>query len=343
MTPMGRVWPLLLLGACFWVTEAEKSARWDLDGDGVARPDDCDDASAEVGSETWYVDADGDTFGDSATAMTGCELGEGFSQQAGDCDDGDPLVFPDAEERCNGADDDCDGVADNDAPTGTWWMDSDGDSYGDPAAPVSACEQPPGTVGNDLDCDDGTELVSPDAQEICNNIDDDCDQLIDFEDPDLDSAEHTWFVDVDLDGWGIEDNPIEDCEQPDGTSSESGDCDDTNPYIHPGLKQDDCATEGVDDNCDGATDPPDSLNAILSWPDQDGDGFGDPVNPFWGCVLLPEYVLNGLDCDDTDPCTHLGATEVCDGGIDNNCLNDGDVGCITVATDTSDTGANQCP
>ena len=51
-------------------------------------------------------------------------------------------------EVCNGLDDDCDGTADE----GLVWLDTDGDGFGDPDAPAICGD--PGSVANDLDCDD---------------------------------------------------------------------------------------------------------------------------------------------------------------------------------------------
>jgi FG-GAP repeat/Putative metal-binding motif len=68
--------------------------------------DECDEPT------TWYNDADSDGYGDAAEAVEACEAPSGALATAGDCDDSDPAVHPDAEERCNGAvDDDCDGDA----------------------------------------------------------------------------------------------------------------------------------------------------------------------------------------------------------------------------------------
>ena len=73
--------------------------------------------------------------------------GDGFTEDGGDCDDDDAAVGPDADELCNGADDDCDDQIDNDAvDSTTWWNDGDGDGYGDPALPVAGCNQPDGAV-----------------------------------------------------------------------------------------------------------------------------------------------------------------------------------------------------
>ena len=334
-----RVFLLLFLSGCFWVTEAEREARWDLDGDGLPRPLDCDDDDPDAQGMTWYADADGDSYGDPASATQECEPGEGFVLDGTDCDDTNAAVFPGAPELCNGADDDCSGAADDASGLmSTWYTDSDGDSFGDPSAPVSACDQPPGTVANADDCDDGTGSVAPDAPELCNGVDDDCDGLFDLDDPDLDPAPFTWFFDGDLDGFGTELDTATGCTPPTGYVAEGGDCNDDNDAVHPGLLTDDCLTVD-DDNCDTVTNPPGSANGTLAWPDADQDGFGDPTQPLDACVPPQGYVSNGLDCDDSDGCTFIGAVEVCNGGIDNDCANNGDDGCV--AADTADTGA--CP
>jgi hypothetical protein len=61
----------------------------------------------------------------------------------------------------------------------TWYADSDGDGYGNPAASVLACEVPTGYVANNADCDDANNAISPIAQELCNGIDDDCSGTVD--------------------------------------------------------------------------------------------------------------------------------------------------------------------
>ena len=60
---------------------------------------------------TWYTDADGDGYGDPATVASGCAPPEGVVDQAGDCDDAEPLAWTGAEDVCgDGVDNDCDGV-----------------------------------------------------------------------------------------------------------------------------------------------------------------------------------------------------------------------------------------
>lgn len=61
---------------------------------------------------TYYVDADGDGFGNPEHAVELAEPAPGFVTVAGDCDDLDPSVHPDALEVCDEVDNDCDGVVD---------------------------------------------------------------------------------------------------------------------------------------------------------------------------------------------------------------------------------------
>jgi hypothetical protein len=74
-------------------------------------------------SHTWYQDSDGDGYGNSAVAQTGCAPSPGYVALGGDCNDADPAVHPGATEVCNGIDDDCDGTVDN----GGGALCSDGD------------------------------------------------------------------------------------------------------------------------------------------------------------------------------------------------------------------------
>ncbi len=106
--------------------------------------------------------------------------GDGYAADV-DCDDANADVNPDAAETCNGIDDDCDGVTDEDdaADALTWFEDADADGYGDPASTTTACEEPSGFTDDDSDCDDADADVNPGAAETCNGIDDDCDGDVD--------------------------------------------------------------------------------------------------------------------------------------------------------------------
>ncbi len=52
--------------------------------------------------------------------------------------------------------------------------------------------------------------------------------------------------------------------------------------------------------------------------DDDEDGHGDPSVAVQACEAPAGYVPTGDDCDDSDPATHPGAPEICD-GLDNDC------------------------
>jgi hypothetical protein len=141
-----------------------------------------DDIAVEIC--TWYADEDGDGWGHSFTHQEApCELApEGWVAVDGDCDDGDPAINPDADELCNGVDDDCDNRTDEDdaLDATTWYPDADGDGYGSDADAAASCNQPAGGLATGGDCDDDEPAVNPDAVEIlCDLADNDCDGVAD--------------------------------------------------------------------------------------------------------------------------------------------------------------------
>jgi hypothetical protein len=105
--------------------------------------------------------------------------GDGFpGRQVGgtDCNDNDAAVHPGKPEVCDGLDQDCDGLVDDNAvDAGVFYVDVDGDGFGQPGETVRGCAASPGTTRDDTDCDDAVATTHPGAPEICNGVDDDCD------------------------------------------------------------------------------------------------------------------------------------------------------------------------
>jgi len=282
--------------------------------------DDCDgevDEGDALDASTWYQDLDGDTYGNVAVSTQACDQPPGYVANVLDCDDADPAQYPGANEYCNGEDDDCDGTVDEDdaVDAQTYYEDADGDTYGNVAVSVQACTQPQGYVTNVTDCDDGDPNQYPGADELCNGEDDDCDG--DVDEGTLDAE--TWYADGDGDGFGDAGATVEDCSPPQGYVDNGDDCDDGDPDQFPGADE---YCNGEDDDCDGAVDEDDALDAQPWWADLDGDGFGDAGIEETACSAPPSFVGNPDDCDDADPAQYPGAMEFCN-GEDDDC--DGEV------------------
>lgn len=95
------------------------------------------------------------------------------------------------------------------------------------------------------DCDDSNSDINPSAIETCDNIDQNCNEIID------DGLEkNTYYVDNDQDSFGDEnDTPLVSCKNSDGYSLNSYDCDDENEFINPNSEE--IPTNDIDENCDG--------------------------------------------------------------------------------------------
>ena len=281
--------------------------------------DDCDVEVDEDGLSVWYEDTDDDGFGDPSTAFEGCEPGIGAVADGTDCDDADPAVYPGADEVCNEQDDDCDTEVDE-GVTSVFYVDLDGDGWGDPAATTDGCTVPEGYAADPGDCDDGNDAVNPDATEVCNSVDDDCDGDVDDDDSSLDTATASvWYADADSDGYGDGLSTVTTCLTPSDYVANTDDCDDTDSAVNPGATE---VCNSVDDDCDGDIDDDDGsldLSSASTWfADGDGDGYGDASTSSLACDAPSTHVSDGTDCDDADAAVNPGATEVCN-SVDDDC------------------------
>lgn len=145
------------------------------------RDNDCDGEIDEGAVTTWFVDADGDGYGNAGLSLVRCQAPANFVSQSGDCNDADPTTYPGRNEVCDARDNDCDGEIDEGVKA-TFYRDADGDGFGDARNVAVTCQQPAaGFVTIATDCDDTRAEANPQATETCNNRDDDCDGVVDSE------------------------------------------------------------------------------------------------------------------------------------------------------------------
>ncbi len=108
-----------------------------------ALDDDCDGAVDDGVTTTFYVDADGDTYGRADMTRQACTQPAGHASRSGDCDDASGSTSPGASETCNDIDDDCDGSRDEGLSRITYRVDCDGDGYTPTVGEsIDACRMP---------------------------------------------------------------------------------------------------------------------------------------------------------------------------------------------------------
>ena len=95
------------------------------------------------------------------------------------------------------------------------------------------------------------------------------------------------------------------------------DCDDTDPAVHPLVAE--VACDWIDNNCDGTMHGQETDDDYDGWDECLGDC--DDTDP---ALNLDDADLDGItscdgDCDDFEATAYPGGTEICDGGIDNDC------------------------
>ena len=287
------------------------------DGVNITGGDDCDDTDAFFNPATmWYADTDNDGFGNIATSTSSCTQPTGYTLDTSDCNDGDDTIYPSATELCDGQvnacgsglppdeiDNDGDGYVEctidtngwdgfgqmlggdcvdtnaNINPSTVWYADTDNDTFGNASNSQTVCQQPTGYISDNTDCDDTDGTIYPNAQELCDGQVNTCGSTLPNNEVDDDGDGYVECP-IDSNGW-------------DGVAISGGDdCDDDSAFFNP---------------------------ATVWFADVDNDTFGDATNTTASCTQPTNYLLDDTDCDDNDPNAYVGATEIIDDGIDQDC------------------------
>lgn len=310
----------------------------DVDGDGYYTPEDCDDFNTithpgatelcdtrdndcdgdvdEGVGQPWYPDRDQDGYGSDKESTTACTQPEGYLSTQGDCDDFNSTTYPGATERCDAADNDCDGTIDEDVTT-RYFLDGDLDGFGIASSTTQACSLPPGYSARSGDCNDADAAVYPGAAEVCDLKDNDCDETVD------EGVAPTWYLDADQDTWGTSKTSTTACTQPTGYVSRSGDCNDSAPAVNPAATE---VCDTIDNNCDNLTDQGIGTTFYV---DEDADSYGVTSLSLLACSKPQGYATVGGDCNDANPLSYPTAPEICD-DQDNDCDSSIDEGVPTV-------------
>ena len=289
---------------------------------------------------TFYADVDSDGYGTDSQTILQCAAPFGFVSNPNDCDDFSASINPSIVENCNGIDDNCDGAVDESGALGEtiFYLDVDGDGFGISTQVQSSCSQPVGYAAEYGDCDDGDASIFPTANEVCDEIDNNCDALIDDADPAVVfGTDDVWFMDGDGDGFGIPGSFVQQCLAPQGYVDNTDDCNDTKAFQYPGAPE---RCNNQDDDCDGIIDN-DPVNMVEWYVDGDADGHGSLIDqtslstaypngydllacPYFDpSTGLPEfqpgYSRFNDDCNDFDPAISPSASELCSPNVDENC------------------------
>ena len=76
--------------------------------------------------------------------------------------------------------------------------------------------------------------MNPEADEVCDEVDNDCDSTVDNDDA-LDAS--TWYADTDGDGYGDAGVSSTACDHPEAMPDDATDCDDADASVYPGATE----------------------------------------------------------------------------------------------------------
>lgn len=233
---------------------------------------DCDTEIDEGVTTNFYQDSDGDTYGDPAQVRADCAQPVGFVPDNTDCNDADLTVNPGAAEvPADGFDQDC-------TLTELCYADEDDDGYRPEVTDTVSsedldCDDNGEAIASDPagDCDDTNDTFNPGVLEVCDGLDNDCNNVLD-------------------NGVAVE-CPTGDFDE-DGFSEQAGDCNDQSGEINPGVLE---TCNSLDDNCNTQVDEGD----VCATPTPDTDG--------GGCACTTESPAQGIPTEGSLLMLALGA------------------------------------
>jgi hypothetical protein len=190
-----------------------------------------------------------------------------------------------------------------------YYTDEDADGYGVGTGQQLCFDPGAGYATQSGDCNDNDAMINPGATELCDGIDNNCNDQTDEG-----LTQTSYYLDTDTDGFGSG-TAIVSCSSPGSNYvTVTGDCDDNDPLIYPGATE---VCDNIDNNCDGSID--EGLTQTSYYLDADTDGFGSGSAVLSCSSPGANYVSVNGDCNDANTSIYPSAVDIPNNGVDENC------------------------